>query len=392
MNANRNIYMDHGASTPVDARVVEAMRPYWTETYGNPSSVHQFGRRARRGLDSARQLIAELLNATPDEIVFTGCGSESDNLALRGVMWAARAAGRGNHLITTIVEHKAVLDTAKQLRDLFDFDLTILPVNEYGQVTVDDVVTAIRPDTVLISVMAANNEIGTLQPVSEIGALARERGILFHTDAIQAAAVEAWDVRKMPYDLISFAPHKFYGPKGVGILYVRDGVELVPSLTGGSQEGARRAGTANVPYAVGAAEALRLAMDEREANVSHYQQLRDRLVEGILGAIPEGCVLTGHPEQRLPHNASFALRDVNGNDLLMHLDMAGVAASSGSACSTGNPKPSRILQAIGLDEAWTKGGLRLTVGRQNTEEDVAYVVQNLPEIVRTLRQLNVQYA
>ncbi|HSM57811.1 MAG TPA: cysteine desulfurase family protein [Candidatus Sulfomarinibacteraceae bacterium] len=392
MNPNGTIYMDHGASTPVDARVVEAMRPYWTETYGNPSSVHQFGRRARRALDSARQLIAGLLNATPGEIVFTGCGSESDNLALRGVMWAARAAGGGNHLLTTIVEHKAVLDTARQLRDLFDFELTILPVDEYGQVSVDDVAAAIRPETALISVMAANNEIGTLQPVSEIGALARERGILFHTDAIQAAAVEAWDVQNMPYDLISFAPHKFYGPKGVGILYVRDGVELVPALTGGSQEGARRAGTANVPYAVGAAEALRLAMEEREANISHYQKLRDRLIEGVLSAIPEGCVLTGHPEQRLPHNASFALRDLSGNDLLMHLDMAGIAASSGSACSTGNPKPSPILQAIGLDDAWTKGGLRLTVGRQNTDEDVDYVVQKLPEIVQTLRQLNVEYA
>lgn len=389
--SERTIYMDHGATTPVDRRVVETMEPYWTEAYGNPASMHHFGRQAERGLQQARRTIADLLNAQPAEIIFTGCGSESDNLALRGVMWAARAARRGNHLITSSIEHKAVLETARQLQQQSGFDVTILPVDEFGQVSVEQVADALRPDTALISIMAANNEIGSLQPVEAIGELARERGVLFHTDAIQAAAVTAWDMSALPYDLVSFAPHKFYGPKGVGFLYAHQGVDLVAALTGGSQEEGRRAGTVNVPYAAGAAESFRLAMEEREANVAHYRRLRDRLIEGIL-QIGDGCVLSGHPTERLPHNASFAFRDLSGNDLLIHLDAAGIAASSGSACSTGNPRPSAILQAIGLDDAWTRGGLRLTVGRQNTDEDVDIVLQKLPQIVATLRAFKFQYA
>lgn len=389
--SQRTIYMDHGATTPVDPRVLEAMMPFWTEAYGNPASMHHFGRQAERGLRQARRTIADLLHAEPQEIIFTGCGSESDNLALRGAMWSARRAARGNHLITSAIEHKAVLETARQLQQQSGFDVTILPVDRMGQVDVQQVAEAIGPDTVLISIMAANNEIGSLQPIEEIAQLARERGILFHTDAIQAAAVTAWDMTSTPYDLVSFAPHKFYGPKGVGFLYARQNVELVAALTGGSQEEGRRAGTVNVPHAVGAAEAFRLAMAEREANVAHYQRLRDRLVEGIL-QIDDGVVLTGHPSERLPHNASFAFRDLSGNDLLIHLDAAGIAASSGSACSTGNPKPSSVLLALGLEEAWTRGGLRLTVGRQNTDEDVDAVLEKLPQIVTTLRTFQMQYA
>jgi len=394
----QHIYLDHGASTPVHPEVVEAMRPYWTGQYGNPSSTHEFGQAARRGLDQARQTIARWLNARPDEIVFTGCGSESDNLALRGVMWAARLGGRvrsgrrGNHLITSAIEHKAVLETARQLRDHFDFDVTILPVDQYGQVDVAAVEAAIRPDTVLISIMAANNEIGTLQPIEAIGQIARAHDVLFHTDAIQAAAVATWDMDAMPLDLASFAPHKFYGPKGIGFLYARRGVRLLPTLTGGSQEEGRRAGTSNVPYAVGAAEAFRLAMEERAENVAHYRRLRDRLIEGVLASVPDGVVITGHPEERLPHNASFAFRNVSGNDLLIQLDMAGIAASSGSACTTGNPKPSAVLEAIGLGPAWTKGGLRLTVGRQNTMEDVETAVKAIARAVDALRALNPQTA
>lgn len=388
----QHIYLDHGASTPVDPLVVEAMMPYWTEQYGNPSSTHHFGRLAQRGLEEARRSIAASLKARPQEIVFTGCGSESDNLALRGVMWAARAGDRGNHIITSAIEHKAVIETARQLRDRQGFDLTILPVDQFGQVSLEEVAAAIRPDTVLISIMAANNEIGTLQPFEAIGSLARERGVLFHTDAIQAAAFVDWDVRSMPVDLVSFAPHKFYGPKGIGFLYVRDGVKLEPSLTGGSQEEGRRAGTVNVPYAVGAARAFELAMERREENIAHYRELRDRLISGVLERFAEGCTLTGHPENRLPHNASFAFEGISGNDLLLHLDMAGVAASSGSACATGNPKPSPVLEAVGLGDEWSKGGLRLTVGRQNTADDVEHVLQNLPQIVDTLRDLNLQYA
>jgi cysteine desulfurase len=303
-------------------------------------------------------------------------------------MFGARIAGRGNHLITSIIEHKAILDTARQLHDLFDFDLTILPVDNYGRVDPLAVEAAIRPDTALISIMAANNEIGTLQPIFEIGQLARQNDILFHTDAIQAAATTDWDMQNMPIDLLSLAPHKFYGPKGVGILYVRRGIELVSNLTGGGQENGRRAGTVNVPFAVGAAKALELALDNSGENIAHYRQLTERLTDGLLSALPEVCVLTGHPVERLPHNASFAFWRVSGNDLLMHLDIAGISASSGSACLTGDPQPSAVLEAIGLGTDWTKGGLRLTVGKQNTLSDIQYVIETLPPLVKRLGQLN----
>jgi cysteine desulfurase len=360
--------------------------------YGNPSSSHDFGRQAGSALDKSRRTIAELLNAQPDELTFTGCGSESDNMALRGVMYAARANGRGNHLITCAIEHGAVLKTAEQLRDHFDFDLTILPVDQFGQVNPADVEAAIRPDTALISIMAANNEIGTLQPVLMIGQIAREHGILFHTDAIQAVAVMQWDMAEMPIDLMSIAPHKFYGPKGVGVLYARRGIDLVASLTGGGQEDGRRSGTVNVPFAVGAAKAFELAMAELDERNNHYQTLRDHLIDGLLAAFPNDCVLTGHPTERLPHNASFAFRHVDGNNLLMHLDMAGVSASSGSACKTGNPKPAAVLEAIGLDAEWTKGGLRLTVGKQNSLEDIKYVVEIMPDIIEKLQKMNLLFA
>ncbi len=382
------IYLDHGATTPVDPQVVAAMQPYWSELYGNPGSAHSYGRSANHALETARRTVAELLHAQPGEIVFTGAGSESDNLALRGVMFAARQRGRGNHLITCAIEHAAVLETAVQLRDLFGFELTILPVDEYGRVRLRDLEAAIRPDTALISIMAANNEVGTLQPVLEIGALARQRGILFHTDAIQAIASTSWDMTAMPIDLLSIAPHKFYGPKGVGILFVRQDVTLLPALTGGSQENGRRPGTVNVPLAVGAAEALRLAVAHRAENVAHYQALRDRLINGLLAQFPQTCRLTGHPSQRLPHNASVAFRGLNANDLLMHLDMAGIAASSGSACKTGNPKPSAVLQAMGLGDEWNRGGLRFTVGRQNSPADIDATLDTLAQIVPRLYKLN----
>ncbi len=382
-----SIYLDHGASTPVLPQVIEKMLPYWTDFYGNPSSTHGFGRLAERGLEEARQTFADLLGAGPDEIIFTSCGSESDNLALRGVMWAARARGRGNHLITCCIEHGAVLQTAVQLRDLFGFDVTILPVDENGRIRLTDLEAAIRPDTVLISMMAANNEIGTLQPVQEIGDLARARGVLFHTDAVQSSVAQAYNMATMPIDLLSMSPHKYYGPKGVGVLYVRQGVELVPSQTGGGHENGRRAGTVNVPYIVGAAEAFRLVMAELPQRFAHYTSLRDRLIAGILAAFSDDCVLTGHPTERLPHNASFAFRHVKGNELLMYLDMAGIAGSSGSACKTGDPKPSAVLQAIGLGEEWATGGLRFTVGRQNTAEEIEYVIATLPGIMQKLRKL-----
>jgi len=365
------------------------MLPFWTEVYGNPSSSHAHGRSANFALDEARLTIAQLMNAQAKEIVFTGCGSESDNLAVRGVMWAARKNDTGNHLITSAIEHEAVLETAVQLRDQFNFDLTILPVDEYGRVPVKDVATAIRPDTALISIMAANNEIGTMQPIQQIGALAHEHGILFHTDAVQAAATTRWDMQTMPIDLLSMAPHKFYGPKGVGIFYVRDGIELVSSLTGGGQEDGRRSGTVNVAFAVGAAEAFKLAQSKMDERVTHDTSLRDQLITGMMDVVPaEDIILTGHPTERLPHHASFAIKNMSGNDLLMHLDMAGISASSGSACKTGDPKPSAILETIGLDPSWTKGGLRFTVGSQNTPADIEHVIQAMPTIVEKVRKVS----
>lgn len=381
-----HIYLDHGASTPVHPQVVEAMIPFWTDFYGNPSSAHAHGRDAGFALEEARRTIADLLHAQPNEIVFTGCGSESDNLAVRGVMWDARLQGRGNHLITSCIEHEAVLETAVQLRDLFDFNVTILPVDGYGRVSPDAVRAALRPDTVLVSLMAANNEIGTMQPILEIGAITRQHGALFHTDAVQAGATTRWNLAQMPIDLLSLAPHKFYGPKGVGILVVRDGVRLVSALTGGGQEDGRRSGTVNVAFAVGAAQALQLAQAQLDERVAHDIALRDHLISGVLAAIPaDDICLTGHPTERLPHHASFALRGLSGNDLLIHLDMAGFSASSGSACKTGNPKPSAILQAIGLGDEWTTGGLRFTVGAQNTLADVDALIAAMPRVVAQVR-------
>lgn len=381
------IYLDHGATTPVHPQVLESMLPYWTEYYGNPSSNHVFGRKAESALRSARERIADLIGAAPDEIVFTGNGSASDNLAMRGVVWSALAQGTTSHIIISSIEHSAVKNTAVQLSELNGCEVTSLPVDRYGQVSVSDLAAAIRPNTTLISIMAANNEIGTLQPIEEMSQLARDRGILFHTDAVQSVAVQRWDMASSPVDLLSIAPHKFYGPKGIGILYIRDGVQLAPALTGGSQEDGRRAGTENVAFAVGAAAALQLAVKDLPDLVEHYRTLSGTLIEGLTTSLADDCRLTGHPSQRLPHNASFAFRGVSGNDILMHLDMAGIAASSGSACKTGDPKPSATLEAIGLDAQWTKGGLRLTVGRQNNLEEIEYTLQTIPPIIRNLQEL-----
>lgn len=386
------IYLDHGATTPVHPAVVAAMTPYWNTLYANPSSHHRSGYVAAHAVEDARESFAGLLGTDPSTVIFTGCGSESNNLALRGAMLAARKAGRGNHLITSAIEHSAVLATAEQLRDVFGFDLTVVPVDEFGRVSVADVAAAIRPDTVLISIMAANNEIGTLQPWAEIGALARERGILFHTDAVQLAAVRRWNLAEDPVDLMTLAPHKFYGPKGVGVLVVRPGVALLPALTGGGHEAGLRAGTTNVPLVVGAAEAFRLAMTELEERLAHVLPLRDRLLRQLPAALPDLCIVTGHPHERLPHHASFALRGLTGNDLLMHLDMAGIAASSGSACASGDPKPSSVLLACGYGPEWSKGGLRLTLGRQNTDADVDAILAVLPNIVYRLAALETAFA
>lgn len=391
MQTNKRIYLDHGASTPVDPRVIEAMQPHWLANYGNASSTHEYGRLAYRALEQSRQTVADLVQAQADEIVFTGCGSESDNLAIRGVMWSARQTKSGNHLIVSAIEHSAILNTAVQLRDHHGFDLTILPVDEFGLIDLAKLDAAIRPDTVLISIMAANNEVGTMQPLEAIGEIAQRNGVLFHSDAVQAIAVRRWNMAEMPIDLMSMAPHKFYGPKGVGILFIREGIELVSGLTGGGQENGRRAGTANVAFAAAAAESLRLAMAGLEDRNQHYLNLRNQLINGLTIAFPDVCKLTGHPTKRLPNNASFAFRHISGNDLLMHLDLAGIAASSGSACKSGDPKPSRTLEAMGFGPEWTKGGLRLTVGTQNTAAEIQQFLEIMPGIIEKLQQLDMAH-
>jgi cysteine desulfurase len=391
MTEKREIYLDHSASTPVDRRVLEAMLPYFTETYGNASGLHRQARASARALDQARREVAEIFRCKPKEVVFTSCGSESDNLAIRGAAWAAKLAGKGRHLITSPIEHHAVTHTIDQLCDQFGFEQTVVPVDEYGWVNPDDVARAIRPDTVLVSIMYANNEVGTIEPLAEIGAIAREHGVLFHTDAVQAGGYLDLNVDRLNVDLLSLSGHKFYAPKGVGVLYVRQGTRLLPQQTGGGHEGDRRAGTESVPYIVGIATALKLAQEERESENARLTALRDRLVNGILTAIPD-AQLTGHPEQRLPGHASFVIPGVEADGLLMHLDMAGVCAASGSACTTGMPEPSHVLVAMGVEYTLSLGAMRLTLGRSTTQADVDYVLEILPGIVEKLRATSPVYA
>jgi cysteine desulfurase len=377
------IYLDHSATTAVDPAVVEAMLPFWTEAYGNPSSIYGLGRRAAAALEDARARVARILNCQPAEIVFTGCGTESDNLALRGVAFAAAAKGK-RHIITTPIEHHAVLHTAADLAEHFDFDVTCAPMDRQGLVDPAAIAAAIRPDTALISVMYANNEVGTVEPIAAIGAIARDRGISFHTDAVQAGGFLSLDVQALNVDLLALSAHKFYGPKGVGLLYVRRGARLMPIQMGGGQERNRRAGTENVPYIVGLARALELAQAGRTAEATRLTALRDRLINGLLARIPD-AELTGHPTQRLPGHVSLVIRGAEAEPILIALDLAGVAASSGSACASGSPTPSHVLTALGYTPQEAMGALRLTLGRENTEDDVEFVAERLPGIVARVR-------
>ena len=386
----RFVYMDHAATTATDPRVVEAMLPYFTTHYGNPSSFYSIAREAARALNDSRKTIADIMGVAPHEIVFTGCGSESDNMALRGVAWAQRQAGKGKHLITTPIEHHAVGHTVEQLVNHFGFEVTYLPVDEYGRVDPDDVGRAIRPETVLVSVMYANNEVGTIEPIAEIGKITRSKGIPFHTDAVQAGGTLSIRPDELHVDLLALSAHKFYGPKGIGLLYVRDGTPLLPTQTGGGQEGHRRAGTENVAYIVGMAKALSLAYEHAESNNTRIAELRDRLVQGILSRIPE-TRLTGHPTERLPNSASFTFKYVEGEAILLNLDMAGVAASSGSACTTGSDAPSHVLAAMGIPIDEARGALRLTLGNENTVEDVDYVIEAVEATIRKLRAMSPLY-
>jgi cysteine desulfurase len=380
------IYLDHSATTAVDPRVLAAMTPFWTESYGNPSSIYGLGRKAAAALEGARTRVATLLNCQPGEIVFTSGGTESDNLALRGV--GLVQAGRGRrHIVTTPIEHHAVLHTAADLVEHFDFDVTYLPVDGHGLVDPAAVAAAIRADTALISVMAANNEVGTVESIAEIGAIARQHGVPFHTDAVQAAGHLPLDVTSLNVDLLALSAHKFYGPKGVGLLYIRRGVKVQPLQTGGGQERGRRSGTENVANVVGMAHALELVQSELPASASRLSALRERLASGLLERIPD-AEITGHPVQRLPGHLSLIIHGVEAEGVLIALDLAGVAASSGSACTSGAPTASHVLTAMGFTSADAMGALRLTLGRENTEADVDFVIDRLPEIVARVRAMN----
>jgi cysteine desulfurase len=381
-------YLDYAASTPVDPRVLEEMLPYFSESYGNPSSTHTFGQKNEAAVEQAREIMAGILNCTPEEIIFTSCGSESDNLALRGAAFAARKQRNANHILISPVEHHAVSVTAEQLGKVFGFELEYLPVNEYGQVSPESVAEHIRPETAVVSAIFANNEIGSINRVAEIGAVCHEHGVAFHTDAVQAAAHLEIDTQSLNADLISIGAHKFYGPKGIGTLYRRKGTPLISTQTGGGQEFSLRAGTSNVPYIVGQAKAFQLGSEEREEVHAHYLPLRDKIIQTVLDTIP-ASKLTGHPSQRLPNHASFVFQDVDGNELLMMLDVEGFACSSGSACKTGNPEPSEVLTAIGLPADWGLGSLRVTVGRGTTEEDVDRFLAVLPEVIVKNRAMEV---
>ena len=370
----------------MDERVVEAMMPYLSGIYGNSSSSHRFGRDAEKAIEDARETIANIFNCKPSEIVFTSGGSESDNLAIRGAGWGRRYRNEGNHLITTPVEHSAVGRTVAQMATMMGFEATYLPVDPNGMVDVETLASAFKDETTFASVIYANNEVGSINPIPQLAEIARQYNVLFHTDAVQAAGQLTLDVEVLGVDLMSISGHKFYGPKGVGVLYIREGTPVTPSQTGGSHEYSLRAGTHNTPFIVGMAKALELAYSEKEAHLSHYRALRDKLINGILSGI-ESAVLTGHPEQRIPSHASFIFEGVDSSTLLMHLDMKGIAASGGSACKTGNPEPSGVLLAMGLTEAEAIGSLRLSVGRQTAESDVDYAVETVAETVNKLYKL-----
>jgi len=380
-------YFDYAATTPVDPRVLAAMQPYFTDTFGNPSSVHRYGQRADAAVESARETIAAALNCRPDEIVFTSCGTESDNLALRGAVLAMRAKSSANWILTARTEHHAISKTAEQLEKQYGFQIEWLESDEFGMLSPETVEKALYSGSALVSVMYANNEIGSLNPIAEIARVCRTHGVPFHTDAVQAAAYLPVDVQALDVDLLSLGAHKFYGPKGVGALFVRKGTPILPAQTGGGQEFGLRAGTQNVPYIVGFAEALRLTVAERDQRAAHVRPLRDRIIGQVLEAIPDAR-LTGHPELRLPNHASFAFKDVDGNLLLTLLDSAGFACSSGSACKTGNPEPSEVMTAIGLSRDWGLGSLRITLGTATTPAQIDTFLKVLPGLVQKARDLN----
>ena len=380
----KRIYMDNAATTRVTPEVLEAMLPYLTEVYGNPSSIHAFGRDARRALDDARRRVAQAVGAAPNEIYFTGCGTESDNWAVRGAAYAQRK--KGNHIITSAIEHHAILHTCQQL-EREGFRVTYLPVDEMGVVRMDELEKAITPETVLITVMTANNEIGTIQPVRDIAKLAKDRHILFHTDAVQAIGAIPVDVKEMGADMLSMSGHKFHAPKGVGALYIRSGVRLQRFMNGGAQERTQRAGTENLASIVGMAKAIEIAVSDIAGRAQKLTAMRDRLMRGVVETIPASRV-NGHPTQRLPGNCNVSIQYIEGESMLLSLDLKGIAASSGSACTSGSLDPSHVLLAIGLPHEIAHGSLRFSLGDDNTMEEVDCVLDSLREIVNRLRSMS----
>ena len=378
------IYLDNAATTAVSPEVLEAMLPYFTQCFGNPSSIHSTGRDARRVVDAARRQVAAAIGAQPQEIYFTAGGSESDNWAIKGTAFARR--NKGNHIITSAIEHHAVLHTCAWLEKQ-GFEVTYLPVDEFGRVRVEDVEKAITDKTILITIMAANNEIGTIQPIEEIGRLAHDKGILFHTDAVQAIGAMPIDVNAMHIDMLSMSGHKFHGPKGIGALYIRKGVKIDQYLHGGAQERGQRAGTENLAGIVGMGKAIEIATQHLEENARRLTALRDKLIDGILAEIPD-VRLNGHRTQRLPNNVNVSVRYVEGEALLLRLDLAGIAGSSGSACTSGSLDPSHVLLAIGLPHEIAHGSLRLSLGTDTTEAEIDEVLDKLPGIVKNLRDMS----
>lgn len=378
------VYADNAATTQIAPQVLEAMLPYLKEQYGNPSTLYRLGRESKVAMEKARSQVAQVIGAREEEIFFTGSGTESDNMALKGVLYGPAAKGK-KHLITTKMEHHAILHTAQAL-EKEDFSVTFLDVDSNGLVDLGQLERAIGPDTALVSIMAANNEVGTIQPIGQIGKICRENGILFHTDAVQAFGHMPIDVNEMQIDLLSLSAHKINGPKGAGALYIRKGLRLRPVIEGGGQERNRRSGTENVAGIVGLGAAAQLARETMAEESVRLKKLAQKLTEGVL-RIPE-TILTGHPEQRLPGACSFAISAIEGESLVLYLDMEGICASTGSACSTGSLDPSHVLMAIGLSHEVAHGSLRLTLGRFNTEQDVEYILEKLPQVVDKLRAMS----
>ena len=383
----KRVYLDNAATTKLSPEVLNEMLPYMTEVFGNPSSPHYFGQQSGMAVDKARRRVADAINADPSEIIFMSGGSEADNTAIRGI--AERYASRGRHIITTAVEHHAVLHTC-QLLEKHGYEVTYLPVDEYGMVTVDQVREAMRDDTILVTVMFANNEVGTIMPIAEIGALCREKGVFFHTDAVQAVGHLPIDVKAMNIDMLSMSAHKFHGPKGVGALYVRKGIIVPALIVGGAQERNRRAGTENVPGIVGMGKAIELACDCLDEKMRKMSALRDKLIREIPLRIPE-VKLNGHPTKRLPNNVNFSIKYIEGESILLMLDLNGIAASSGSACTSGSLDPSHVLLAMGLTHEVAHGSVRMTLCDETAEEDIDYVLEVLPKVAERLRRMSPLY-